>query len=310
MYSTTNPAECFVFNDGNSNNQMLPWLAAMNGGGMGFGGGYNSPFWALIMLAFLRQWGFDGNGFGGKCNCQTQNQLSAIQETLNSNNGQQMLMNAITTQGNANVTATKELASAMNCNYNAVQTAINGIQSAICSLGSKNDMSAMQIVNAINSGNSALANQLSSCCCDVKTETLKMGYDNQIANLQQSQLIQQGFNQTQVGMERGISQLSYDTRDQTNALQTTANANTNAILAKLDAIEDARKDREIAALTAQLATVNSRAERQAELLPITKALSDIQAKQPNTVPIQWPQLTAVPTAQLLGLGSYSTGQWS
>lgn len=35
-------------------------ILAMNGGG-GFGGGMNNPFWALILLAFLRNVGWNGN---------------------------------------------------------------------------------------------------------------------------------------------------------------------------------------------------------------------------------------------------------
>ena len=261
-FSTT--PEAYVFNDGNANN-LLPMMACMNGGGMG---GYNSPFWALIMLAFLRQWGCDGNGNNG---CLTQNQLSQIQDTLNTNNGNQMLLNAITGNG----TTVKELASAINCNYNAVQAAISGIQQAICNLGSKNDMSAMQIVNAINSGNAAMANQLSNCCCDVKQLVTTQGYEGRLQNLQQSQLIQNGF-----------AQVGYASAEQTCAVKQAIADQTLAVLNKLDAQEDARKDREIASLTAQVATLTARAERQSELAPIYRAIE----RMPNTVPVQWPQL--------------------
>ena len=44
----------------------------------------------------------------------------------------------------------------------------------------------------------------------------------------------------------------------------------------VDAIEDSRKDREISQLTAQLAAVNAKAEREAELAPIIKQLDQIQ----------------------------------
>ena len=63
---------------------------------------------------------------------------------------------------------------------------------------------------------------------------------------------------------------------------------------KLDAIEDSRKNRQIADLTAQLTAANSRAERAAELAPITKALSDIQCKQPNTVTVPYQPFVTVP----------------
>lgn len=261
----------------------------MNGGG-GFGGGFNSPLWAIIVLAFLR----NGGLFGGN-----NNQLSEIQSTLNTNQGNQLIMSAI--QGNA--TSIKELASTIGCNYNAVQTAINGVQSAICNVGNQLGMSTAQVVNAINSGNMALANQLSQCCCDVKTETLKMGYENQINNLNQSNMITKGFGDTQNALQM-----------QTTALAANQDANTRAMLAKMDAIEDSRKDREIDSLTAQLATVNARAERAAELAPIIQKLNDIQCKQPQTVTLPYSCATAVPTSlawqAAYGLNPYNNGQWS
>ena len=271
-------------------NAMLP--AMMMGGGFG-GGMWNNPIWAIVFLASLRNGGLLGDNNCGSGNCAT-TQLSAIQETLASNQGQTLLMNAI--QGNA--TSIKELASVIGCDFNAVQTAINGVQSAICNLGSKNDMNSMQIVNAINSGNASLANQLASCCCDVKQLVTNQGYESRIATLQQTNAIQNGF-----------AQVGYASAAQTNALTQNNDSNTRAILAKLDQIEDSRKDREINSLTAQLATVNARAERQAELAPINKALADIQCRQVSTITVPNPSAIAVPTCLAYGAGLYGAGQF-
>ena len=85
-------------------NAMLP--AMMMGGGFGgFGGGYNSPLWAIIILAFLRNGGLWGDNNGN--NSCANRQLAEIQSTLNTNQGNQLIMSAI--QGNA--TSIKELAS-------------------------------------------------------------------------------------------------------------------------------------------------------------------------------------------------------
>ena len=248
-------------------------LLSMNGGGFG-GGMWNNPIWALVFLAFL------GNGFGGWQNGGNNAQLAQIQDTLNTNQGNTLLMDAI----KGNQTAIGQLAQTIGCNFNAVQTAINGVQSAICNLGSKNDMNAMQIVNAINSGNSMLANQLSSCCCDVKQLVTTQGYENRINNIEQSNMITKGF-----------GDIAYATQAQTTALAANNDNNTRAVLAKLDAIEDSRKDREIASLTAALTAANSRAERQAELAPIYQQLNDIKCKQPETVTIPYSPVTPVPS---------------
>ena len=272
-------------------NAMLP--AMMMGGGFGgFGGGYNSPLWAIIILAFLRNGGLWGDNNGNN-SCAT-HQLAEIQNTLNTNQGNQLIMSAI--QGNA--TSIKELASLIGCNQNALTTAINGVQSAICNVGNQLGMSTSQIVNSINTGNMSIANQISQCCCDVKTETLKMGYDSQINNLNQTNMIAKGF-----------GDVTNATQMQTNALAANQDSNTRAVLAKLDAIEDSRKDREIAALTAEKASLLARAERQAELAPITKALEDIQCRQVSTITVPNPSAVAVPTCLAYGAGLYGAGQF-
>lgn len=283
-------------NGGFGANGMLP--AMMMGCNGGFGGGmWNNPIWAIVFLAFLRNgglWG-DGNNVNG-CSCGVQNQLSQIQETLTTQNGQQMLMSAIS----GNATSIKELASTINCNFNAVQGAINGIQSAICNVGNQLGMSTSQIVNSINAGNMSLANQISQCCCEARTEILKANYENQINNLNQTNVITKGF-----------GDVANATQQQTTALAANQDNNTRAILAKLDAMEDSRKDREIASLTAALTAANSRAERAAELAPINKALADIACKQPTTVTTAYQPFVAVPNcvAWNAGLCGLNAGQF-
>ena len=113
-----------------------------------------------------------------------------------------------------------------------------------------------------------------------------------MAICQQTNTLQSAINGVGNAMERGFNDNAFRMNTLACDLKTSANDNTRAILGKLDQIEDSRKDREIASLTAQLTASQSRAERQSELQPIYKALADIQGKQPNTVPVQWPQIKA------------------
>lgn len=264
---------------GNSTEGLL--LGSLMNGGMGGNGMWNNPIWAIVFLAALRNGGiFGNNGYDGTGNhgCTT-SQLSAIQETLNSNHGQTLLMDAI--KGNAS--AVHELATTLNCNQNAVIAAINSVQSSICNLGNSVGMNSMQIVNAINAGNASLANQLSKCCCDVKEVVNNQGFENRLNNERQSQLIQNGF-----------AQVGYASAEQTCSIKQAIADQTLSVLSKIDAQESARKDRQINDLTAALTAANSRAERQAELAPIYKALSDIQCKQPNTVTVPYQPGVLVP----------------
>ena len=150
----------------------------------------------------------------------------------------------------------------------------------------------MQVINAIQSGNAQLASHLAQCCCD-----------NKMAICQQTNTLQSAINCVGNAMERGFSDNAFRIQTLACDLKTSANDNTRAILGKLDQIEDSRKDREIASLTAQLTASQSRAERQSELQPIYKALADIQGKQPNTVPVQWPQIKAFQETPLCATGS-------
>ena len=265
----------YVFPEGNGSSLDPNLIAMMNGGG-GFGGnGFNNPFWALVLLAFLRNnfgWGGDGNG--GNCSAAF----------VSSQLGQAIA-------GNAN--ALSNLSTHLDCSIGQVQTGIAALQSAIQSVANQTGMSGMQVINAIQSGNTAIANQISQCCCDNKLLTTSQGYENRISNLQQSQLIQNGFNQ-----------IGYAAAEQTCAIKQNQTDNTSRVLAKLDAMEDSRKDREISSLTAALTAANSRAERQSELAPIYKALADIQCKQPSTFSVPYQPFTAIPNCVAYQMGLY------
>lgn len=265
----------YVFPEGNGSSLDPNLVAMMNGGG-GFGGnGFNNPFWALVLLAFLRNnfgWGGDGNG--GNCSAAF----------VSSQLGQAIA-------GNAN--ALSNLSTHLDCSIGQVQTGIAALQSAIQSVANQTGMSGMQVINAIQSGNTAIANQISQCCCDNKLLTTSQGYENRISNLQQSQLIQNGFNQ-----------IGYAAAEQTCAIKQNQTDNTSRVLAKLDAIEDSRKDREISSLNAALTAANSRAERQSELAPIYKALADIQCKQPKTESVYAPSVMAIPNCVAYQMGLY------
>ena len=263
----------YVFPEGNGSSLDPNLVAMMNGGG-GFGGnGFNNPFWALVLLAFLRNnFGWDGDGNGGNCSAAF----------VSSQLGQAIA-------GNAN--ALSNLSTHLDCSIGQVQTGIAALQSAIQSVANQTGMSGMQVINAIQSGNTAIANQISQCCCDNKLLTTSQGYESRISNLQQSQLIQNGFNQ-----------IGYAAAEQTCAIKQNQTDNTSRVLAKLDAIEDSRKDREISSLTAALTAANSRAERQSELAPIYKALADIQCKQPSTFSVPYQPFTAIPNCVAYQMG--------
>jgi hypothetical protein len=139
-------------------------------------------------------------------------------------------------------------------------------------------MSSQQIINAVQFGNSQLANQIANCCCELRQGIAESNY-----------LTERSFCNTNQILAKGFSDLGYADAQQTCELKQTANANTAAIIAKLDAIEDSRKDRELAEKDRMIATLTARSERQAELQPIYNALNEIQCNQPPVKKIACPE---------------------
>ena len=287
-------SKTFILPDGQGGGGMMPLLASLcqqrgidpnmllamkNNNGFGGEGGW---FMWVIFLFFLMGWGGNGFGFGFG------NKNGNLPNIINNDAGRELLMSAI--QGNGN--AIGQLATTLNCNINQVNSALQALATQLQGVGNQVGMSGMQVINAIQSGNAQLASQLAQCCCD-----------NKMAICQQTNTLQSTINGVGNAMERGFSDNAFRIQTLACDLKTSANDNTRAILGKLDQIEDSRKDREIASLTAQLTASQSRAERQSELQPIYKALADIQGKQPNTVPVQWPQIKAFQETPLCATGS-------
>lgn len=291
-------SKVYMLPDAGTNSGVDPNLlltSMMNNGGFG---GNGSWIWVLFLF-FLFGWrgnnGFGGNG--GDCGTLGTGYLS---NQITNTAGRDLLMQAI----NGNGSKLGELASILNSDINSIKGAINNVQSAICNVGNQVGMSSADVKNAITTGNMQLAQQLAQCCCDNKLLATSQGYENQLATLNQTNVLQNSINSVATGQERGFSAVAYESQAQTCALQNGLRDQTQTILNKLDAIEDSRKDREISDLTAKLTASTSRAERAAELEPIKKALADIGCKQPNTVTVPYQPFTTVPNCVMWNAGLY------
>lgn len=239
----------------------------MGNGGMGGANGmWNNPWWALIFLAAFRGngglFGNDGNGSGG-----SQARFDALQEQLSTIQGQNALLAAI--QGGTN--EVKSLASTIGCDFNAVQGAINAVQSAICQLGNNIGLGQRDIVAAVTNGDRDIINQMCNCCCGIKELITAQGYQNQLATCNQTNALINAANANTLSLRDG------------------ATANTNAILAKLDAAEmramqdklDALRERN-STLVAQLSNEHQTAAIQAyqaqAIAPVNAALGDLSTR--------------------------------
>ena len=273
-------SKVFMVPDGISGNQSLDpnlLLSMMNNGGFGGNGNW---IW-IIFLFFLYGWNrngfFGGNGVAGE-------------GTIASTAEREMLLQAI----NGNGAAIGNLATTLNCDINSVKDAINAVQSSICSVGNQVGLTGQQVINSIQQGNMQLAQQFAQCCCDNKLLVTQMGYEGQLRDQANTASLTSSINTVNTGLERGFSNVAFETAQQTCQLQTGLRDQTQTIIDKLSAMEANAQQDKIANLTAQLTAANSRAERQAELAPILAELNAIKCAQPNTISVQYPQVAVVP----------------
>ena len=318
--------------------------AAMNGGMGGFGGfgggyGWNAmnmnnitELFAMGILARMFGWYGNGDGMGDGSGA------AFLSSQINGNNGRDLIMQAVTSQGEQSRTATQTLSTMLGQDFNLVNSGIQLIQSSLASIAAQQGMTPLQIINAIQSGNAALSQQLCQCCCDNKyaiaqqTSELQQGMNSGFNGVQMG--LNQGFNgverglsgiQTQMALNAGKDELA--TCQQTYALTDGANRNTQAVLAKLDAMQtQALQDKLDAArekntqLAGEISQLNQNqyiagvvgqtmAPVNAQLAALNKEVDDIKCKLPNTVSVQYPNLVAVNATPYVSGGIYPNGMF-
>lgn len=185
-------------------NDPATMLAAMNGG---MGGGWNNPFAYMMMLGMFRFMYGDGwNGQNGNVQrAEIQSQIDSLRNLMSDNHNSDLLMGAI--QGNNQ--DLKTLAANLNCDFNALQSSVCGIQAAIQDVGGKVGFSAERVINAANLGNLNIIQQLKDCCCTTQQNINRMGYENQLGQKDIINSMQRGFDFNNRSVERGFSAIGF-----------------------------------------------------------------------------------------------------
>ena len=241
-------------------------IAILCGGWGGFGG-----FGGMGGLGMMWPFLFGGNGFGGG-SASAQGALTREQACIDNNFN--------------NLGRTVDgIASAVNQGFQTIDTRIcqqqyetarqiDGVNSNMMAGFNAANVVALQNANnanvvALQNANAAQA-QLSDCCCKLQTGQMQIG--NQI--------------------ERANCETNFNASNNTNAIIQSGHSDTDRLLARLDAMENARKDETIANLRAQLAACGDQTTAQYVINQITARLD------PRPVP-------AYPAASPCGLGNWS-----
>lgn len=272
---------------GNGDSSVPAWMAMNNGGLFGGNNGWGGGILGFLLgLFFSNGWGgFGGfgNGFGGNAGA------GFLSNQIDNNAGRELLMNAINSNGEASRSAIQNLATMLGQDYNQVSTAVAAIQSGLSNLALQQAVSVPQIINSIQSGNCVLQSQLAQCCCENRLLTTQQGYEAQIRTLEQT---------NQLG-----SQADRNTRTLADQIA----AQTVAMNDGFCQIKERELQGKIDTLLAENTSLKTALSEGRQTQQFTAAfnildnkITELAAKQPQTVPVQWPQITAVNTTPYMG----------
>ena len=262
---------------------MFPENGYNNNNGLGLGG-WGGGILGFILGILLGNNGFFGNGFGGNG--------YGVANQLNNDNNTDLIMQAI----NGTDADIRLLATTLNADINETKSAINAVQSAIAQVGAQNGMGFLQVTNAIQSGNAAISRQLCECCCENRLLTTQQGYENRIQTIEQTNALNGTINSNGRSITDSIADLK------TTMISEFCSARERDMQDKINTQSSI-----INQLQDQIVT-----DKQTILFNNAfKALDDkidaIAAKQPNTVPVTWPNLTAVNNTPYMSGGFFGNG---
>lgn len=267
-------------------------MGVMNNGGNGglFGGRGFEDIIALIIVAAI--FGNGNFGFGGWGNGNTAGQTE-----------RELLMSAIQRNG----VDLSQLSSALNCSTGQLNAAIDNVATQICTLAGQQGLSFQQVINAVQSGNASIVNQLASCCCDIK------GAVKDVA----------------IGQERGFASVAYETQRQTCDIEKAIAASTAQILEGQRAAEMREMQEKIDMLrekNSQQAVILNNAQQTSQfaamLAPIQADLAELKCNQVPVKKIACPETYVpvnnsinatyglVPTSCGYGFGGYGWNGWN
>ena len=250
-------------------------------GNNGLGGGILG---FLLGLFFGNGWGGFG-GFGGGWGGNAGG-AGFLSNQISNDSGRELLMNAITSQGEASRTAIQNLSSAIGQDFNLVNSAVQTLQAGLSSLALQQAVSVPQIINSIQAGNASLASQLCQCCCENRLLTTEQGYQAQIRTIEQT------------------NQLGSQADRNASAIIGAINAQTVAMNDQFCALKERELQNKIDSLTANNALLRSQIDNAQQtasitgyvnslIQPLQQEVTKIADKMPNTVPVQYPNLVAV-----------------
>ncbi len=249
-----------------ADNEFMNGYAIGQSSNDGFGGSNGSWIWLIVILAVLFGWGRGGyGGIGGGMD------------------GSGAAANYVLTSDFS------QLSRQMDSGFASQERRTDSIINGLCSIGYDNlaqangiNMNVMQtgygITNAIN----GVGTQLADCCCRTQQNIKDVNYN-----------LATQANGLSRDVERGFCDTQYRDAMNTNGIMQAGHADADRIIAKLDAMENARKDEKIAAQDREIFQWQLRSSQSEQTAQILRELG-YQCPKPAYV-VQPPQQVTFPT---------------
>lgn len=288
-----------IMPDGQNNNGLgnLWPLAFMNGGWnngfFGNGGFMGSGFGAFLGGLFGSALpGFFNGGFNGGFGGNGAGAAAALGAQATANNNAETILRAI----DGTDSDVRLLATTLNSDVNTVKTNLATLQNGLTMLTGQTGLSAQQIINSIQAGNAALAQQLCQCCCQMQQQVAAQGYENQLATLNQTNTLGTAINGSGQRIIDAISDLKTTTVKEfcdakERDMQSEINRQAEIITQLRNEADNARQTNAFAAM----------------LAPIAQEVNDIRCKMPSTVPVTYPNIVAANATPFVGGFGYGAG---
>ena len=284
-------------NSGSTPQFTIP-IGGLGNGGM-FGNGFNSiaDLFGLAIIASMFGWG-NGNGFGG-WGGNGNGAAGFLSNQINNDTGRELIMQAVTNQGEASRTAIQTLSTMLGQDFNLINQGVQTVQNALSNLALQQAVSVPQIINSIQSGDASIISAFQNCCCQTQKQIMEQGYQSQIATLNQTNQLGSQADRNTNSLLNAINAQTVAMNDQFCA------ARERDMQAKIDTQADI-----ITQLRGQIDNANQTAQItgyvNSLIAPLQAKVTEISDKQLPTVPVQWPQIQAVNTTPYMG-GLYGNG---
>ena len=314
-------SKIYTIPDGKNSLDPNLMLALTQNGGFGNNGGW---MWMMFMW-ILFPWLFNGNGYGG---FGGNNGTGFLANQLNNDAGRDLLLQAV----NGRADALSQLSQMLNTSVGNVQNAVNTIQQSVQTVGAQVGLSGQQVINSVQAGNAALSQQLCNCCCENRLAIANQtnAIQANLATNHAASTLLASQNHAEDMLQRAQAEAADQLAvcQQTNQLGSQADRNTNTIL---NAIAGQNtlitkefcdlKERElqnkintqgdiITQLRGQISNDNQTLAFNKAISALDDKIDAIAARQPNTVPVTWPNIVAANATPYVGNLYGQTSFWN